>query len=474
MALEWMGKMPGWESIVLLGLLLFLLLIFVAPGRRPPNFPPGMPMLPVVGSLLHIRGVPLRTLLRNLKKEYGNMASFGIFGTGVVLISGLSTIKEVYTHKASADKPPMVLNATRNYLLSDGQAINLGLLGGNGQTWQELRRFVLRHLRDFGFGKTSCEPLIVKEVTELMDHIQQQEGQPIVMKRLFNRSVVNVVWRIVMGKRFPHDDAKVAKVIETFLQPADTNLIHPLFFIPGMAKTIVYLPIWRNITKSLRDLATFIKGEVENFISSEDCDDNHSLASLFLKEIQSHAGEKSIFNMSEMRALVFEMFTAGMDTTSSTLTMGVYLIAKHSAVQQKVQQELDEVVGRDRLPSYSDVDQLPYTRATIHEAQRLFDLIAIFIRCAAEDCKFAGYDIPKGTVLLANAEEVMSDPKLWKNPHEFDPENFLNAEGKYVKNEGFFPFGIGRRVCVGESLARMQIFVLPRQPLPTLHLLPRG
>nr|XP_053657011.1 cytochrome P450 2D15-like [Cherax quadricarinatus] len=177
----------------------------------------------------------------------------------VVLISGLSTIKEVYTHKASADKPPMVLNATRNYLLSDGQAINLGLLGGNGQTWQELRRFVLRHLRDFGFGKTSCEPLIVKEVTELMDHIQQQEGQPIVMKRLFNRSVVNVVWRIVMGKRFPHDDAKVAKVIETFLQPADTNLIHPLFFIPGMAKTIVYLPIWRNITKSLRDLATFIK-----------------------------------------------------------------------------------------------------------------------------------------------------------------------------------------------------------------------
>ncbi|XP_069951918.1 cytochrome P450 2D14-like isoform X2 [Cherax quadricarinatus] len=382
MALEWMGKMPGWEGIVLLGLLLFLLLIFVAPGRRPPNFPPGMPMLPVVGSLLHIRGVPLRTLLRNLKKEYGNMASFGIFGTGVVLISGLSTIKEVYTHKASADKPPMVLNATRNYLLSDGQAINLGLLGGNGQTWQELRRFVLRHLRDFGFGKTSCEPLIVKEVTELMDHIQQQEGQPIVMK-----------------------------------------------------------------------------GEVENFISSEDCDDNHSLASLFLKEIQSHAGEKSIFNMSEMRALVFEMFTAGMDTTSSTLTMGVYLIAKHSAVQQKVQQELDEVVGRDRLPSYSDVDQLPYTRATIHEAQRFFDLIAIFIRCAAEDCKFAGYDIPKGTVLLANAEEVMSDPKLWKNPHEFDPENFLNAEGKYVKNEGFFPFGIGRRVCVGESLARMQIFV---------------
>nr|XP_053633251.1 cytochrome P450 2J3-like [Cherax quadricarinatus] len=459
MVLEWMVKMPGWEGIVLLGLFLFLLLLSAAPGRRPPNFPPGLPMLPIVGSLFHMQGVSLRTALRNLNKEYGNMASFGIFGTGVVLVSGSSLIKEVFAHKAASNRPQMLFTTTRSYLLSEGKDLHLGIFGGNGKKWQELRRFVLRHLRDVGFGKTSCEPMIVEEVIELMDHIQQQKGQPIVMKRLFNRSVVNVVWRTVMGKRFPYDDADVAKVIETFLQPADTNLLHPLFYVPGMSKAAVYLPIWRNATKSLRDLTAFIKGEVENFICSEDCDVNHSLASLFLKEIQSHAGEKSFFNTYEMKAVIFELFTAGMDTTSSTLTMGVYLIAKHPAIQQKVQQELDEVLGRDRLPSYSDLDRLPYTRATIHEAQRVLDLVAFILRSAAEDCTFAGYDIPKGTVIVANAEDAMTDPKLWKNPQEFDPENFLDTDGRFVNNEGFIPFGTGKRVCVGESLARMQIFV---------------
>ncbi|KAK8734238.1 hypothetical protein OTU49_006079 [Cherax quadricarinatus] len=382
MALEWMGKMPGWESIVLLGLLLFLLLIFVAPGRRPPNFPPGLPMWPVIGSMLHIQGLPLRTVLRNLRKEYGNMASFGVFGTGVLLVSDFSLIKEIFSHKASRDRPPMSFTTTRNYLLSDGQESNLGIIGGNGDKWQELRRFVLRHLRDFGFGKTTCEPMITKEVTELMDHIQQQKGQPIPMME-----------------------------------------------------------------------------EVDNFISNEDCDVTHSFASIFLKEMQRHVGEKSIFNMHEFTAVIFDMFAAGMDTTSSTLTMGVYLIAKHPAIQQKVQQELDEVLGRDRLPSYSDADALPYTLATIHEVQRYFCFTAVATHSASEDCKFAGYDIPKGTVLLENIEAAMTDPKLWKNPQEFDPENFLNADGKYVKNPAFIPYGIGTRVCAGEPQARMQVFL---------------
>nr|XP_053628796.1 cytochrome P450 2C15-like isoform X1 [Cherax quadricarinatus] len=459
MALEWMGKMPGWESIVLLGLLLFLLLIFVAPGRRPPNFPPGLPMWPVIGSMLHIQGLPLRTVLRNLRKEYGNMASFGVFGTGVLLVSDFSLIKEIFSHKASRDRPPMSFTTTRNYLLSDGQESNLGIIGGNGDKWQELRRFVLRHLRDFGFGKTTCEPMITKEVTELMDHIQQQKGQPIPMMRLFNLSVVNTLWGMVMGKRFAFDDAKVNKLLETFLEPARASNFHPIFFIPGMSKAVIYLPILRHTTKSLERIVRFVKEEVDNFISNEDCDVTHSFASIFLKEMQRHVGEKSIFNMHEFTAVIFDMFAAGMDTTSSTLTMGVYLIAKHPAIQQKVQQELDEVLGRDRLPSYSDADALPYTLATIHEVQRYFCFTAVATHSASEDCKFAGYDIPKGTVLLENIEAAMTDPKLWKNPQEFDPENFLNADGKYVKNPAFIPYGIGTRVCAGEPQARMQVFL---------------
>ncbi|KAK8734233.1 hypothetical protein OTU49_006074, partial [Cherax quadricarinatus] len=103
--------------------------------------------------------------------------------------------------------------------------------------------------------------------------------------------------------------------------------------------------------------------------------------------------------------------------------------------------------------------RLPYTRATIHEVQRVLNLIAFVVHCALEDCNFEGYDIPKGTVFLANMEDAMTDPKLWKNPDEFDPNNFLDDNGKYVKNGAFVPFGIGKRQCVGEALARMEVFV---------------
>ncbi|XP_069951909.1 cytochrome P450 2J3 isoform X2 [Cherax quadricarinatus] len=379
---EWKGMLAGWESTILFVLLLFLLIVLFAPGRRPPNFPPGLPMLPLLGSLLHMQGISLRGLLRKLKKEYGNMASFGVFGTGVVLVSKMSIIKEVYSHKASAGRPPMILGATRNYLLSDGKEGDLGLLGGTGPHWVELRRFLLRHLRDFGIGKTSCEPMIRAEVEELLEHIKNQNGQPIVMEE-----------------------------------------------------------------------------EIENYRSKKDWENIHSLLTLYLTEMKKYNGDHPIFNEHQLRAVMFEMFAAGMATTASTLTMGMYLVAKHPDVQQRVHQELDEVIGRERLPCYADLESLPYTRATIHEVQRVLNLIAFVVHCALEDCNFEGYDIPKGTVFLANMEDAMTDPKLWKNPDEFDPNNFLDDNGKYVKNGAFVPFGIGKRQCVGEALARMEVFV---------------
>ncbi|KAG7161543.1 cytochrome P450 2C31-like [Homarus americanus] len=458
--LEWIHETLGCGGVVLLVLSLLLLLFYHGPGVRPHNFPPGLPMLPVVSSLLTMRGGPTRKILQDLKKKYGNLASFGMFNTRVVLVSGVSVMKEIFTNKVTTGRPSLAIFKARNLMLSDGRSTNLGILALNGSMWQEQRRFLLRHLRDLGFGKTSLEPIIQDEVTELMKYIEQQKDQPISMKRLFNRSVVNSLWGLVMGKRYPYGHEKLNALLNTFLQLSDINALDPMHFIPGIHIVMLHTPFMKKLMDSLRDIADFIKEEIREFMDAEDPTSKNCLMSDFLLEMDKKKGEPSTFHMDQLTAVVAEMFVAGMETTSSTLQTGIYFLAKNPEVQQRLQEELDQVVEKERLPSFADLEKLPYTQATIHEIQRFFNLVLFALpHSVTEDCTLGGYNIPKGTILLANVDDAMADCELWKNPKEFNPENFLDANGNFVKNEAFMPFGTGKRQCAGEPLARQELFL---------------
>ncbi|XP_071527929.1 cytochrome P450 2J4-like [Panulirus ornatus] len=454
------------EALHLAGiiLLILVLLLILLPSGRPRNFPPGLPILPIVGSLLTMRGGPTRQILMDLKKTYGNMASFGIFGTRLVLVSGLPMLKEVFSQKVSAGRPEMLFSTTRNVLLSEGRDVtNIGVVGSWGRAWQDQRRFVLHHLRNLGFGKSTYEPIMMQEIMELLEYFAKEEGRPIAMKNTFNRTVVNVLWWMVMGKRYPYHHVKLHKLLQTFQSRADLNLLNPLYFIPGFLKALPNLPVLGRTTDTTRSVLAFVKTELRELSESEDLCNNASLAAMYLREIHNSKDESSVVHMDNLVAVLTEMFVAGMETTSSTLTMAIYLLAKHPKIQQRLQQELDQVVGRDKLPSLFDMDDeaLPYTMATIHEVQRKLNLVLFALPHATiQDCIMAGYYIPKGTVLLPNLSDAMRDPELWRNPQEFDPENFLNEDGSYRKNEAFLPYGAGKRRCAGESLARQELFLI--------------
>jgi len=85
-----------------------------------------------------------------------------------------------------------------------------------GPLWSEQRRFALRHLRDFGFGKTSMEGLIMSEVNELVNWIKQKRGEPVTLHRRFTLAIVNALWTIISGDRYDHDDAKLNNIMEQF------------------------------------------------------------------------------------------------------------------------------------------------------------------------------------------------------------------------------------------------------------------
>lgn len=145
------------------------------------------------------------------------------------------------------------------------------------------------------------------------------------------------------------------------------------------------------------------------------------------------------------------------DTTTVNLTWALSLLLNNRHELEKVKEELDSVVGKERLLSESDIDKLVYLQAVIKETLRLYPAGPLAgARQFTKDCTVAGYRVPKGTRLVLNLAKLQTDPRVWSDPLEFKPERFLTTHKDVdVKGQHFelLPFGAGRRACPGISYA---------------------
>ncbi|KAF6339718.1 hypothetical protein mRhiFer1_008002 [Rhinolophus ferrumequinum] len=185
------------------------------------------------------------------------------------------------------------------------------------------------------------------------------------------------------------------------------------------------------------------------------------LADAYLDEVEKAKGNpESSFSDENLRLVVADLFAAGMLTTSSTLAWALLLMILHPDVQRRVQQEIDEVIGQVRRPEMADQARMHFTMAVVHEVQRFADIIPLGLpHMTSRDIEVQGFRIPKGTPLVFNLSSVLKDETVWKKPFRFHPEHFLDAQGHFVKHSAFMPFSAGRRSCLGEPLARMELFL---------------
>jgi len=162
----------------------------------------------------------------------------------------------------------------------------------------------------------------------------------------------------------------------------------------------------------------------------------------------------------QMPAVLLDFFVAGSDTTTNSLSWALLYLAKHPDIQKKVQQEIDDVIGRERTPAMTDQKAMPYAEANIMEAQRLASIVPLSVfRCAREDTSLAGYSIPNKTIIVPNLWAIHHDPEIFPEPFRFNPDRFIAADGSLKRPDELIPFGLGKRQCLGESLARMELFL---------------
>lgn len=445
------------ESLDLTGFLVFLsvflLVADLIKNKSPPNFPPGPWPLPFLGNVF--TGVDFKTV-EKLSEEYGPVFSLRRGSNRVVFVSGFKMVKEALVNQLEsfANRPIVPLF----HVTFKG----LGIALSNGYLWKMQRKFANTHLRQFGGGKKTLEKNIELESTFLCEAFKEEQGRPFNPHYTLKVAVANIISSVVFGHRFDYSDDNFQNILrldnEAILLSGTTRAqLYDAFpsllnYLPGPHKTI---------HSNYRKIMKFLEREIELHQKDWDPEDPRDYIDTFLTEIEKRQEDpKAGFNTETLVVCTLDLIEAGTETTATTLRWALVYMLNYPEIQEKVQAEIDRVIGQSRQPNLADRPNLPYTDAVIHETQRMGNIVPLgFPKEASKDSTLGGYFIPKGTIIITNLCTVLFDKNEWETPEKFNPGHFLDSEGQFRKREAFLPFSAGKRVCLGENLARMELFI---------------
>ncbi|XP_039183355.1 cytochrome P450 2C39-like [Crotalus tigris] len=455
-----------WEVLTAL-LVGFLILDFGKLLWSSRRYPPGPLPFPFIGGLWQTGTKLSIDMFTKLRKKYGDIYTIWLWRKPIVVISGFHAMKEsVINHSQDfADRP------LSSFLLkmSKGKGVSFS----NGHNWRQQRRFTLTALRTLGVGKKDMESKIEQVTHQLVETFAHTKGQPIDPFPLVMSSVCNMVCLLTLGYCFSPEDPKFQMILEdisNYTKFGDSVflLLNDLFpwlmeHLPGPHQKIQEL-----IKKDL----LIIKEEAEKHSQGLAQRQPKDILDLYLLEIEKKHGEpNSTFDNGNMAHSILELFFAGTETTASFLQWALFFMMVYPDIQDKVYKEMETVLGSCDSVCYEDRWKLPYTHAVVQEILRLkYVLLFSIPRQTVTNVNTCGLFIPKGTFILMDVYSVLHDPKQWEKPEEFNPNHFLDKDGNFMKREEFMPFGAGARVCVGETLAKMESFLFFTNLLRTFKL----
>ncbi|XP_018572226.1 probable cytochrome P450 303a1 [Anoplophora glabripennis] len=452
-----------WLAVILfigiLGLLVYL------DTRKPKKFPPGPKWRPLVGCALETNRLKKKTksfilATAELSAKYGPVLGLKVGKHKLVVVYGPHAVKEFLTSDDLAGRPFGEFYELRTW------GKRRGILLVDQSFWYEQRRFSIRQLREFGFGRRNMSTLIEEETQELVNYIlrtiHDKDSLIFEMTTLFNVHVLNTLWRMLAGVRYKHEDDKMKE-----LQAILSELFERVSMVGA---SFSHFPILKYIAPELSGYNFYIRAHMRiwDFLNRElnyhkktrDPKEPRDFMDVYLNVLNSSEDIPNSFSEQQLMALCLDMFMAGSETTTNTLGFCFLYLILYPDVQRKAQEEIDSVIGKHCSPSMNDRPNLPYVECVVLEALRMFGGRAFTVpHRALRDTELCGYRIPKDVLVIANLHgSMLSSNSEYEKPMEFMPERYMK-NGKIVTPDSFMPFGFGKHRCLGETLARANLFL---------------
>ncbi|CAH0385475.1 unnamed protein product [Bemisia tabaci] len=463
------------SSIMSLGLILIFIVIicyFVHQFMisRPKDYPSGLVRWPIFGSMLQIywRNFkhPFMAVHQLVKELDLPMMSTYLGNHPVVFINDPDSIRELFSKPEFQGRSPGLVAKLR----SRNKDKVLGVIFTDGDEWSEQKRYALRNFRDLGYGRRSesFETVLEEETRNLITLITDENS--VLMKdgvaevpQIFYLFHLNMILNVFDGERLSisqlPDAVKLVDIAFLFL--SSTEPTGGAFdFLPWLQ----YVLPWKYGLKDIVDTSTILNKYLGDMVKK--CKENHSSEHLrgyidiFVEKMLNGKHNHPSYNEDNLVNILVDFWFPAVTTVSAAHGFLFEYLLYHPEVQINMQKEIDLIVGRSRLPTLHDRKNMPYTEATIREALRLKPIVVMALthRCT-KAAKLGDYWIPENTLLSPNLYNYHRDEKLWKNPHVFDPMRFLDENGEIIKKDPSLPFGVGKRVCPGETFARHNLFV---------------
>ncbi|KAK7497332.1 hypothetical protein BaRGS_00011376 [Batillaria attramentaria] len=416
-------------TTLLLGSVLALSLLWLKATRRPRGLPPGPgPALPLLGHL-HLLEKDIRPVIEKWRRQYGDIISFYMGSQLVVVLNGYDVIKDAFVKHADAfsDRPHMFITDE----ISKGKVVEgtaQGVAGGSAGAGIGQKR---AGREDSGGGRSRFEyddPTFTSYLRRVDQNVEALTGAGL---------VTCFPWM----RYLPGDLLKFKRTL-TNVDAVNEELIKP----------------------RVRDhFNSFTDGEASDFIYA------------YIREMRKRedSAQATTLDDENLITTVGDLFVAGTESTSTAISWAVVLLENYPDAQEKCFQEIQRVIGTARPPSMRDKPDLTYVEATIMEVLRWANIAIFALQHAVPyDVSFRGYTIPKEAMIMPNLESVLQDEQTWGDPLVFRPDRFIGPDGKLTRPDEFIPFGIGRRACLGEPLARMELFLYISTMIQQFQFLP--
>ncbi|CAA7401252.1 unnamed protein product [Spirodela intermedia] len=408
---------------------------------RPPPSPPG---LPILGNLLALGTLPHQTL-RKLAEAYGTVMGIKLGFVRVVMVSSFAAAQKFLREPAFTNRPGGDVTVYLTY----GQ--QKGVLASEyGDTWRESRNLCLSHM--LSTRKIQAFRGVRNEkIQRLLGSLKKAaEGshKPVDLSEALASMSMAIVCRILFGK-VHGDEATIQKTVREATQLAGVfNINDYLPFIGFLDLNGV-----RRRMKAVRRVYDSLFEEViDKYCRS--LNEGVKVEDSVIASILSSMGTQ--YDRVNLKAILMDTITAGSDSSAITVEWTLSELLTHPRVMRKLQQELEEAVGMDRMVEEEDLPKLPYLEMVIKESMRLHPVIPLIPRQAREDCVIGGFQFEKGSQVVVNLWAMGRDPNEWVNPDAFYPERFEGSSGGAEDRDGlepgFLPFGAGNRRCPGMQM----------------------